>query len=111
MILKPTSARFKRAISRLRQMLNSDEELLRASWIRMAHPCGKSGCRCVKGKKYHHISWYLSQSKDGKSRMKSVPREYVKAMKVKTEAYKEARGLLATVGDEYWNEFSNKQKR
>ena len=43
--------------------------------------------------------------------MKSVPLEYVKAMRLKTEAYKEARGLLAIIGDEYWNEFSNKQKR
>lgn len=111
MILKPTTAKFKRALSRLRQILNSDEELLRASWIRMAHSCGKNGCRCAKGKKHHHVSWYLSQSRDGKSRMKSVPQEYVKAMKVKTEAYKKARELLATIGDEYWNEFSNKQKQ
>ncbi len=110
MILEPGSVKYKRAKSRLRQMLNSDEEMLRASWIRMAHPCGKSGCRCAKGKKYHHVNWYLSQSKDGKSRMKSVPREYVKAMKVKTDAYREARGLLAIIGDEYWNAFSNKQK-
>lgn len=110
MILKPTSTKYRRAMARLRQIVNSDEEILRASWIRMAHPCGKSGCKCAKGKKYHHINWYLSQSKDGKSRMKSVPREYVKAMKVKTETYKEARELLAVIGDEYWNAFSDKQK-
>jgi len=110
MILKPTSARFKRAISRLRQIINSGDEILRAGWIKMTHPCGKSGCKCAKGKEHWHTNWYISQSKNGKQRMKSVPWEYVKALKVKTEAYKEARELLAIIGDEYWHEFSNKQK-
>ena len=110
MTIKPTSVRFKRAASRLRQIINSGEEILRASWIKMTHTCGKSGCKCAKGRKYRHTNWYISQSKDGKTRMKSVPRNYVKALKVKTEAYKEARELLAVIGDEYWNEFSNRQK-
>ncbi len=110
MIIKPTSARFRRAASRLRQIVNSEEEILRASWIKMTHPCGKSGCKCAKGKKHWHTNWYISQSKDGKQRMKSVPLEYVKALKIKTKTYKEARGLLATIGDEHWNEFSAKQK-
>ena len=110
MILKPTSARFKRATSRLRQIVNSGDEILRAGWIKMTHPCGKSGCKCARGKEHWHTNWYISQSKNGKQRMKSVPREDVKALKVKTEAYKEARELLAAIGDEYWNEFSDKQK-
>lgn len=110
MIIKPTSARFKRAAARLRQIANSNEEILRASWIKMTHPCGKSGCKCAKGKKYWHTNWYISQSRDGKQRMKSVPMEYVKALKIKTKTYQEARGLLAIIGDEYWNEFSKKQK-
>lgn len=110
MILKPNSARFKRATSRLRQIINSGDEMLRAGWIRMTHPCGKGGCKCARDKKHWHTNWYISQSKDGKHRMKSVPREYVKAMKAKTETYKEARELLATIGDEYWHEFSKKQK-
>ncbi|MEK7106869.1 MAG: DUF6788 family protein [Patescibacteria group bacterium] len=111
MTLKPGSARFRRAKARLRQMLNSDEEMLRASCVKMVHPCGKSTCKCARGKKYHHVNWYLSQSKDGKQRMKSIPREYVQDMRRKTNAYKEARELLAIIGDEYWNAFSNKQKR
>jgi hypothetical protein len=41
--------------------------------------------------------------------MKSIPQEYVKAMKEKTNAYREARELLATIGDEYWNEFLKTQ--
>jgi hypothetical protein len=105
MKLQPTSARYRRALSRLKQIVNSKEEILRASCVKMIHPCGKSSCKCARGKKYHHINWYLSQSKDGKQRMKSIPREYVNAIKTKTNAYKEARELLATIGDEYWNEF------
>jgi hypothetical protein len=38
--------------------------------------------------------------------MKSVPLEYVKVLKVKTEAYKEVRELLAVIGDEYWDMFN-----
>ena len=110
MIMKPTSARYKRAVSRLRQLVNSGEEILRASWIKLTHPCGKSGCKCASGKKHWHTNWYISQSKDGKQRLKSVPQQYVKAMKAKTEAYKEVRELLAGIGDEYWKIFSGRQK-
>lgn len=106
MITKPKSARYNRAVSRLRQIVNSGEEILRASWIKMTHPCGKSGCRCAKGKKHWHVNWYIRQSRNGKQRMKSVPLEYVKALKVKTETYKEVRELLAVIGDEYWDLFN-----
>lgn len=109
MKLHPTSARYNRALSRLRQIVNSGEEILRASCVKMTHPCGKSSCKCARGRKYHHVNWYLSRSKDGKPRMKSIPQEYVKAMKEKTNAYREARELLATIGDEYWNEFLKTQ--
>ena len=110
MTIRPTSTRFKRAASRLRQIVNSNEEILRASWVKMTHPCGKGVCKCAKGKKYWHTNWYISQSKNGKQRMKSVPLEYVKALKTKTRTYKEARELLAIIGDEYWNEFRDQQK-
>jgi hypothetical protein len=76
----------------------------------MAHSCGKKGCKCARGRKYWHINWYISQSRNGKQRMKYVPWEYVKTMKIKTKTYKEARDLLKVIGDEYWDMFSNKQK-
>jgi hypothetical protein len=98
----------RRALSRLRQLLN-EPGLLRASWVEMKHRCGKNGCRCNQGKRYRHVSWYVSQSKRGKPRMKSVPADQVEEVGRWIERYQEARELLAAVGDEYWNKVGRKK--
>jgi len=95
------SPRERAALSRLRQILN-EPGLLRASWVKMKHPCGKSSCCCRFGKEDWHLSWYISQSKKGKPRMKSVHRDQLKEVRQWVDRYHEAKKLLGVVGDAYW---------
>ena len=98
-----TSMREHMALSKLRQIINGPGELLRASWVKMQHPCGKSSCRCAKAKRHWHLSWYVSQSKNGKQRMKCVPREQLDEVRRWVSRYQAARELIAIVGDTYWD--------
>ena len=106
-----TSARERAALSQLRQIIHGLGELLRASWVKMHHPCGRSYCRCAKAKRHWHLSWYVSQSKNGKQRMKCVPREQLDEVRRWVSRYQEARKLLAIVGDEYWERIGKPRKR
>jgi len=54
-------AKERAALSRLRQIL-MESGLIRASWVKLRHPCGKVGCRCSRSKRNWHVNWYLSQS-------------------------------------------------
>ena len=104
------SAKERAALSRLRQILN-EPGLLRASCVKMKHACGKSSCRCAKGQRRWHISWYVSQSNKGKPRMKSVPKEKLEQIRGGVARYQEARQLLAVVGDQYWDRVGKQTKK
>jgi hypothetical protein len=106
----PQSAQERRALSRLRQLLN-EPGLLRASWVQMTHTCGKSYCRCAKAKRYWHLSWYVRQTQAGKPRLKSVPRAQLDQVHRWVARYQAARRLLATVGDLYWERVGTPRKR
>lgn len=105
------STRERKALSKLRQIVHGPGELLRASWVKMQHPCGRDSCRCSKAKRHWHLSWYVSQSKDGKQRMKCVPREQLDEVRRWVSRYQEARELLAIVGDEYWEQIGKRRKQ
>lgn len=102
MINPAKTAKERAARSRLRQLLN-ESGLLRANLVLMKRPCGAASCRCARGKRYWHASWYISQSKDGKIRMKCVPREQLENARVWITGYRQARELLGVVGDEHWD--------
>jgi len=95
------SAKERAALSRLRQILN-EPGLLRANFVKMRRPCGTQSCRCARGKRYWHVSWYVNQSKGGKLRMKCVPKEQLEQIQIWVARYQEARKLLAVAGDERW---------
>lgn len=105
------SPRERKALSGLRQLINGPGELLRASWVKMQHPCGRNYCRCAQAKRHWHLSWYVSQSKNGKQRMKCVPREQLDQVRRWVARYQEARTLLTMVGDEYWDRIGNPRTR
>lgn len=104
------SAQERAALSRLRQILG-EPGLLRASWVKMKHRCGRSSCRCAKAKRHWHLSWYVSQSKNGKPRMKCVPKEQLEEVRHWVSRYQEARSLLATIGDVYWSHVGQDRRR
>ena len=105
-----TSTRERIALSKLRQIILGPGELLRASWVKMQHQCGKGSCRCSTAKRHWHLSWYVSQSKNGKQRMKYVPREQLDEVRRWVTRYQEARELLTTVGDAYWERIGRSSK-
>lgn len=103
-------AKERAALSRLRQILNQSG-LLRASWVKMMNTCGKSSCRCAANKRHRHISWYVSQSKNGKPRMKCIPRERLDEVRAWLSRHQEARELLEQVSDQYWERLIKRPKK
>jgi len=97
------------ALSRLRQILG-ESGLMRASLFLLHNTCGKQGCRCMRGKRYRHISWYVSQSRKGKLRRKFVPLTQLDEVRRWLERYREIRLLLDQVSEEYWKRLGNPKK-
>lgn len=97
------------ALSRLRQVLNAPG-LLRANFVQMKRSCGTPTCRCAKAKRHWHLSWYINQSKNGKLRMKCVPRQQLEEVRQWVACYQEARQLLTTVGDIYWRRVGKRKQ-
>lgn len=89
------------SLSRLRQILNR-QGFLRGNLIEMKHRCGKKQCRCRKNKENLHRSWYVSQSKDGKQRMRSVPNEQIAKVKRWISNYCDVKHLLTELGQSNW---------
>lgn len=104
------SAKERAARSRLKQILN-EPGLLRANWIPMRRPCGGVTCRCSRGKRNWHLSWYVSQSMKGKLRMKCVPRQQWEEVRRWVLLYQEARKLLAAAGDASWDRVVKPSRR
>lgn len=97
------------ALSRLHQIL-SESGLMRASLFLLRNTCGKQGCRCQRGKRYRHVSWYVSQSREGKLRRKFVPRARLDEVRRWLERYNEVRQLLNQVSEEYWKRLGKPKK-
>lgn len=98
------------ALSRLRQILN-EPGIIRGGLVRMKNTCGKPSCRCAGNKRYRHLSWYISQSRNGRQRMKCVPKGSLEEVGAWLNRYKETRLLLEQVSDEYWRRLGWKRKR
>jgi len=103
------TAKERAALSRLRKLLD-EPGLLRANFVKMRRPCGTPSCRCARGKRHWHVSWYVNQSKGGKLRMKCVPKDQLDEVQAWVTCYQEARKLLAIVGDERWDRIGKQRK-
>lgn len=90
------------ALSRLRQLLN-EAGLLRGNCVERKHTCGREACRCGSSKRHWHLSWYVTQSRNGKLRTKFVPLRRRAEVEQWVRRYQEARRLLQVVGDASWD--------
>jgi hypothetical protein len=97
------TTRERAALSRLRQILNDSGFFLHATWVKMKHPCGRDSCRCGSNRRYWHLSWYVSQSRKGKPRMKSVHRKQLQQVRRWVDRYHEVKRLLTVIGDASWD--------
>lgn len=103
------SAKERAARARLRQIFNGNDGILRANLVPMKRYCGTVTCRCARGRRHWHVSWYASQSQQGKVRMKSIPPKQLDEIRNWSKCYQEARQLLAAVGDEYWQKIGKEK--
>lgn len=94
-------------LSKLRQLL-ARPGLLRGNLVRMARTCGKPGCRCTRGQR--HVSWYLSQSQGGKSRLLYVPAAWLPRVREWTQRYAHIRRLLYELSALYCERLRRRQE-
>ena len=97
------------ALSRLRQILN-EPGIIRGGLVRMKNTCGKPSCHCAGNKRHRHLSWYISQSRNGRQRMKCIPKDSLEEVGAWRNRYQETRQLLEQVSDEYWRRLGWKRK-
>jgi len=73
------------------------EESVRGSIVIMSRLCGKPNCKCQRGQK--HKSTYLSQSRNGTTKMIYIPNNAAKKAKEYIKNYQKAKFILNAVSD------------
>lgn len=101
------SAKEREIISHIHKLIN-EPGLLRASIVKMKRKCGGKNCRCTKGEL--HESWYLYQSKNGKSRMLYVPDSLVAEVKNWIKKNKTIRRSLDQLSHIYWDKIKKRER-
>jgi len=87
--------------SQLHKVIADADGFVHGSVIRMARVCGNPRCKCaVKGEK--HVSLYLGQTRQGKRRMKYIPRAWEERIQRWAGNYQQSRDLLEQISEEGW---------
>ena len=73
------------------------EETIRGSVVIVSRHCGKAGCRCQRGQK--HRSLYVSQSRNGKTRMIYIPKRSEKEARRLTDNYRTLKNVLEKISE------------
>lgn len=63
--------------------------------FQMARRCGRSGCRCAKGRL--HVSWYLSRRVGGKTKLSYLGRAIPEWLGLRVRRYREYQNALASI--------------
>jgi hypothetical protein len=87
--------------SRLHRILSDKDGFIHGSIINMARCCGNPNCKCAT-KDQKHVSVYLGQTKNGKTRMKSVPKAWEGRIKRWVRNYKQVDEILEKLSEECW---------
>ena len=77
---------------RLAKELPRSENIVKGSLVELLISCGKANCRCRKGEK--HTGLYLSQSRQGKTKMTYIPKRHEQTVQ---EGVRRHRELLKVV--------------
>ena len=78
--------------NRFYRQIPDSREIIRGTMVLVKRSCGQKNCRCQKG--FKHASWYLSQSRRGKTKMTYLPKKAVERVREYTERYRQIRVLL-----------------
>jgi len=94
------SSRARQRIAQLVQQRESAErvllgrqDLLKGTVTEVQRMCGKPGCKCTKGDK--HVCYQLSQSVEGRTRTRNVPRKLLEKVRLLTDEYRRFRQARA----------------
>jgi hypothetical protein len=63
--------------------------------FQMARRCGRSGCRCTKGRL--HLSWYLSRRVGGKTKLSYLGRTVPEWLAPRLRRYRDYQSALASI--------------
>lgn len=95
--------------SRLHRLMATADGLVHGSVIEMARVCGNPRCKCaLKGEK--HVSLYLEQTRDRKTRMKYIPKTWEGRIRRWANNYRKARDLLEGISDEGWSRLASRKE-
>lgn len=84
--------------SQLTQMVHG-REFVRGTLTLRERVCGKPNCICARGRK--HVSLYLVQSKNGRTKQLHVHREWEERVKMWVKQYQNTRDLLEKISTIY----------
>ena len=95
--------------SKLHQLLHRAEGLAHGSLVEMKRRCGKLNCRCASDEACKHSSLYLSQTRNGKTRMIYLPQELEETVRRWVGDFRRASELLEAVSREGWRRIAEKK--
>jgi len=93
--------------SKLAQLV-SGAAFIRGTLTTRQKVCGKSTCKCARGKK--HVALYLMASKDGKMRQLYVPRVYEARVRKWLEQYRKVEAHLEQISDLCWQKVQDREE-
>ena len=95
--------------SRLHRLIGTADGFVHGSVIEMARVCGNPRCKCaLKGEK--HVSLYIEQTRNRKTRMKYVPKAWEERIRRWARNYQKASDLLEAISDEGWGRLSRRKE-
>src|SRR5690349_329413 len=89
----------RRQRSRISQLAHQSR-LLRGTLSVREVICGKAGCRCAKGE--GHISLYLVQSQQGRTRQLYIPKRLEARVRQAVGDYQELQRLVEELSEQEW---------
>jgi len=85
--------------SRLTQLVH-DAWFLRGTLSVRSRPCGKPNCHCARGEL--HASLYLVQSRQGKLRQLSIPKQWEDRVHQAVSNYQQMQRLIEEISELEW---------
>ena len=93
--------------SRLAQLVH-DAWFLRGTLSVRSRPCGKPNCHCVRGEL--HASLYLLQSRRGKLRQLSIPKQWEDRVRQAVSNYQHMQRLIEEISELEWKRLEEAKK-
>jgi len=94
------SARERELRSALKLLLTRADGFIHGSLIDMARKCGKPSCRCASNDEFKHRSAYLGQTREGKTSMVYLPKDFEPRVRQAIDDFNKALELLEQLNAE-----------